>query len=140
MVYDADGQPRLDLPPTPPTPPTPPASAAAAGEAKVTAPPAEPAKLAQRVVVLIAPADYSLCPMILQSQTVTGLGETLSVVHPKDHDALAAALPSAHAVVWVWPPDKLTCDEMDWSDYSGAKRIADSWAENAPNVQWVRGT
>jgi hypothetical protein len=54
-----------------------------------------------------------MCEMIANSETIKSL--PINIVHPISHDELKEALPTAHAVVWIWPPDAPTCDEITWT-------------------------
>jgi hypothetical protein len=60
-------------------------------------------------MVVVAPADYPLVPMLnsLRSST-TGCSTKLDIVHPHDHTELTSALASADCVLWVWAPDKVS--------------------------------
>ena len=89
-------------------------------------------------LVLVSPSDYKLAGMMASSASLQT--QPIRILHPHDHQQLSACLPDADAVLWVWPPDAPTCDDITWTDHSGAKAIGESWSQRASRVRWVHIT
>ena len=96
-------------------------------------------------VVLIAPSDYKLGVLMKSSKRINDMIKTTTgkewVIHyPKTHEELYERLKISEICIWVWPPDALKCDDITWTDHSGADKIINKWNEVGTNVKWVHIT
>ena len=95
-------------------------------------------------VVLIAPSDYKLAALIQSSQKINEMnkntGKQLIFHYPETHEELYDTLPIAEVCIWVWPPDAFKCEDIIWTDHTGAEKIMNRWNEVARNVKWVHIT
>ena len=57
----------------------------------------------------------------------TTTGKEWVIHYPKTHEELYEKLKISEICIWVWPPDALKCDDITWTDHSGADKIINKW-------------